>query len=138
MISNVINGPTPNSSITKPSYTLNPGYIWGTASVDIEDEEKNIFTLMAIALNKEIWGSLEEPQKKQVIDEHRFIYIKVNEKSEIVEIGMHVNKCKSIEELGIKRLMIGKGLMNKDISIVAMPSSSYTNMIKRLVPSLTN
>lgn len=124
-----------NYSIAEPSYSLKPGYILSTALIDTE-VEKNIPSLVGLALNKAIWGNFTESRKKQVIEEHKFIYIKINEKNEILEIGMHVEQCKTIEKIGIKRLMLGKRLLTKDISIVAMPPSSYANMIKKMVPEL--
>ena len=142
MNNTLVQGPSPLtatpplSSTVKTNYKLVPGYIFGTAFVDISESEKQVFSLAMVALNKQTWAGLSDSQKKEVIETNRFVYLKLNDKSEVVDIGIHMAKCKAIEELGLSRVMMGQILLPKDISITAIPATSYANMIKKMVPQL--
>lgn len=126
---------TGDSTNAKPKVDYMPGYVYGT--VTYASEELHTTTAVGlIALNKTNWADLNESQKKDIIDSHKFIYLKFNDTQQIIEIGMHVSKCKGIETLGLQRIALGNHILPKDIQIIALNDSVYSNMIRKLASGL--
>ena len=136
-MNNPMSGPSLSS---QPIFRLIPAYISsaGVGEFKIKNitDTKEMSFLALNTLNQENWNKFEEKEKKEIIENQKIIYLKLNNNNQVVEIGIHLAKCKTIQILGITRIVLGNILLPENTSVVAMPVSSYNNMIKNFLPTL--
>lgn len=122
-----------NSSQTQSKYVMAPCYIT-SAKVAVRISE----TTNALGINfltPKIWADLGKEEQKNIIDNHRFVYAKVDINNKIIyEFGMHISICKKIEELKLEQIILDKKILNVDIQ--AVYDKSYSNMLKTFLPQL--
>lgn len=143
----VTSAPAPISSSTptikpeatkKPSFLFMPGHIAhkGTFQVPSEKEGKHIEYngILTRSLMKDSWASKGEKLQKEIIGNKNFIYIKINKETlEAVEIGIHINMCKKMQQANLERIFCGGKLLPKDFPVSALSEGTYSAIVDRLI-----
>lgn len=126
----------------KPSFKIIPGYIasFGLALVEGITESESLEAVKYLKvdiLNPEIWKNHTIERRKNIINEHKFIYFKLDATdNSLLEVGIHFAMCKKIEEFKLEKIRLGDSIRDENPKMVVVKDTGYARLLKMYLPLL--